>query len=159
MMCNRIFTITCRGGKAVLFSNKPDSKGRRHYQKFTASSTNNASIKALIKVLQIIPDDCQEQVAILAPEGVSCLSFDDTRAFWIENECTKTGEVLSEETFCLVAELDELLETKRDKVQIFGHRYVKSYKYKCEIKRAWDYTDKILPVQYVASTSSSDFDF
>lgn len=157
MMCTRIFTITCRGNKALLFSNKLDDKGRRPYQRFSATSTNNAAIKALIKVLEIIPNDCQEQVAILAPEGVSCLSFDDTRAFWIENECTKSGVCLTEETLDLVTKMDDLLAEKGDKVQIFGHRYVRATRYRNEIARAWNATDRILPVQYVASTS--DFDF
>ena len=57
MLCNRIFVITCRGGKALLFDNKPDSKGKRHYKKFTGPDSRIAGIKAWCYMLNMIPDE------------------------------------------------------------------------------------------------------
>lgn len=156
MICNRVFTITMRRNKAVLFTNKVDSRGKRPYQKFSASSSNNAGIKALIKVLEIIPQEVEEIVAILAPAGVSCLGFAETRDFWLTNEVTKSGVCLSEETLELVYKLDELLAEKGDKVQIFSHDFVKAYKYRAEIQRAWQYTNIIIPIEY-SETEMAEF--
>lgn len=147
MLCNRIFTITCRGGKALRFDNKPDIKGKRHYVKYTGTDSRTASLKAWIKILSLIPEDYDQQVAILLPSCVSFLSFSETRDFWITNECTKSGEMLDEETLDLVNQLDELLETKGDKVQNFSQNFTKAYKYRNEIALAWNTTNKVIPIE------------
>ena len=147
MLCNRIFTITCRGGKALRFDNKPDIKGKRHYVKYTGTDSRVASLKAWIKILSLIPEDYDQQIAILLPSCVSFLSFSETRDFWITNECTKSGEMLDEETLDLVNQLDELLETKGDKVQNFSQNFTKAYKYRNEISLAWNTTNKVIPIE------------
>ena len=147
MLCNRIFTITCRGGKALRFDNKPDIKGKRHYVKYTGTDSRVASLKAWIKILSLIPEDYDQQVAILLPSCVSFLSFSETRDFWITNECTKSGEMLDEEILDLVNQLDELLETKGDKVQNFSQNFTKAYKYRNEIALAWNTTNKVIPIE------------
>ena len=157
MLCNRIFTITCRGGKALRFDNKPDIKGKRHYVKYTGTDSRTASLKAWIKILSLIPEDYDQQVAILLPSCVSFLSFSETRDFWITNECTKSGEMLDEETLMLVTQLDELLELKHNKVQNFGQNYVKAYKYRNEIALAWNTTNKVLPVEIVQAVEEEAF--
>ena len=156
MLCNRIFTITCRGGKALLFDNKPDAKGKRHYKKFTASNSRIASMKAWCYVLNMIPADFGGQVAIMLPSCVSFLSFVETRDFWITNECTKSGECLDEDTLNAVNELDELLQAKDGKVHNFGQGFVKAYKYKNEIGLAWKMTNRIIPVEYVEDITEEE---
>lgn len=150
MLCNRIFVITCRGGKALLFDNKPDSKGKRHYKKFTSTDSRVAGIKAWCYMLNMIPDEFKGQVAVMLPSCISFLSFVDTRNFWVQNECTKSGEMLDEDTLNAVNELNELLQAKDGKVQNFGQSFVKAYKYKNEIGMAWKATNRIIPVEYVA---------
>ena len=147
MLCNRIFTITCRGGKALRFDSKPDIKGKRHYVKYIGTDSRVASLKAWIKILSLIPEDYDQQVAILLPSCVSFLSFSETRDFWITNEYTKSGEMLDEEILDLVNQLDELLETKGDKVQNFSQNFTKAYKYRNEIALAWNTTNKVIPIE------------
>lgn len=150
MTCNKIFTITCRGGKALLFSNKVDNKGKRHFQKFTATDSRNASLKAWIKILEIMPSDNTETIAILLPRAVSFLNFEETRTFWLTNECTKSGECLNEETLELVYKLNELLAEKGSLCHCISHNYVKAYKYKSEINIAWSFTNKLIPIEVEA---------
>lgn len=157
MTCSKIFTITCRGGRSLLFSNKADAKGKRHYQKFTANSSRNASLMAWIKILEIMPEDNSEMIAILLPSCVSFLAFKETRDFWLTNECTKTGEVIDDETLELVYKLNDLLEMKGDKVQNFSHSYVKAYKYKSEIALSWKFTNRIIPIEVVEATEIAEF--
>lgn len=157
MTCNRIFTITCRGGKALLFSNRVNEQGKRPYQKFTGTDSRCAALKAWIKVLEIMPDDNTEEVAILLPKCVSFLSFENTRSFWLENECTKSGEVIDEETLELVTKLDELLANKGLYTHNISHSYAKAYKYKTEINLAWGFTNKIFPVEFTADNMEEIF--
>ena len=148
MTCTKIFTITCRGGKAFLFSNVPNAQGKRSYKKFFGEDSMMAAINAWVHVLKVIPDDYEEPVAILLPSCVSFLAFDDTRNFWLENQCTKAGEVISDEMMEWVETLDELLNQKKDKTHNISHKYVKAYKYKAEISWAWNITNKLCPREY-----------
>ena len=151
----RTFTITNRGNKALRFDNKVDARGKRHYVKYSGSSSRTAVLNAWIKTLEYIPEDYSDQVTILLPNFIAFLTFEDNRKCWLENRCTKQGTILTEEEWELVARLDELIDNKN--VKHISHAYCKSYINQREVRLAWNTTNKVLPIEIVAGIEEEAF--
>ena len=132
-----------------------DARGKRHYVKYSGSSSRTAVLNAWIKTLEYIPEDYSDQVTILLPNFIAFLTFEDNRKFWLENRCTKQGTILTEEEWELVARLDELIDNKN--VKHISHAYCKSYINQREVRLAWNTTNKVLPIEIVAGIEEEAF--
>lgn len=151
----RIFTVAYRNGIAILTDSKKNEQGNGTSYKFEDSSSVIAGLKAVNFVLSKIPTNINfsNKIAILLPESISYLGYEDTREYWLTNKTTKQGKPLTPELLQQVTEMHELLKTRKHKVQIFNQRKLTSREFIAYRVETWNVLNKTMP-----AVNATEFD-
>ena len=155
----RIFTIACRKGTAILTDSKLNEQGHGTVKKFTAENSQLACVKALNDLLGRMPVGVKFDyaVAVLLPETINFLAYEDTRNYWIANGCKKNGDVIDANLLAEVKVLHKLLRVHNGNLQIFNQKKLTSPLYKNYSRATWQALDKIVPAEEVETVGSYDF--
>ena len=155
----RIFTIACRKGTAILTDSKLNEKGQGTIKKFTAESSQLACVKALNNLLGRMPVGVKfdYSIAVLLPEAINFLAYEDTRNYWIANGTKKNGEVIEETLLAEVKVLHGLLKIHNGNLQIFNQKKLTSPLYKNYTRATWQALERVVPAEKVETVASYDF--
>lgn len=150
----RIFTIACRKSTAVL----TDSKNMTS-ERFDADKSTNACIDALNSLLDRMPKGVKldYSIAILLPESISFLAYEDTRNYWLANGCKKNGEPIDVNTLNRVKKLHHLIKIQAKNIQIFNQKTISSPLYRSYARATWNLMNEIIPQEKQESVSCNSF--
>lgn len=156
----RIFSIACRKGVAILTDSKINASGKGSLRKFDTGNSQLSCIKALNDLLTRMPQGVKFDyaVAVLLPESINFLAYEDTRNHWIANGCKKNGEVIDETILNEVKTLHKLLKIHSGNVQIFNQKKLTSPIYKSYSRATWNAMNEIVPAEEMEVTSAYDFE-
>lgn len=155
----RIFSIACRKGTAILTDSKLNANGAGSLKKFEANSSQVACVKALNDLLNRMPQGVKfdYSIAVLLPESINFLAYEDTRNYWIANGCKKNGEVVEPVLLEEVKTLHKLLRIHSKNLQMFNQKKLTSPLYKSYNRATWDALNKIVPAEEVETVGAYDF--
>lgn len=156
----RVFTIACRKGTAIITDSKPNANGNGSLRKFEGKNSQLACLKALNDLLQRMPSGVRfdYSIAILLPESINFLAYEDTRNYWIANGCKKNGEVIEEELMNEVKVMHQLLRVHNKNLQIFNQKKLTSNLYKTYNRATWKALESIVPSDDVQTVSCESFE-
>ena len=128
-------------------------------KKFTAESSQLACVKALNNLLGRMPVGVKFDyaVAVLLPEAINFLAYEDTRNYWIANGTKKNGEVIEETLLAEVKVLHGLLKIHNGNLQIFNQKKLTSPLYKNYTRATWQALERVVPAEKVETVASYDF--
>lgn len=155
----RIFTIACRKGHSILTDSKQNENGNGTLKQFEAENSQMACLIALNDVLTRMPQGVKFDyaVAILLPQTISFLAYEDTRNFWLANGCKKTGEVIEENVLAEVRKMHKLLKAHGSNVQLFNQTRLTSPLYKSYSRATWEVMEQLYPSEN-GVVSCTDFE-
>lgn len=155
----RIFSLACRKGTAILTDSKLGPNGKGTFKKFESDNSQLSCIKALNDLLTRMPQGVKFDyaIAILLPESINFLAYEDTRNYWIANGCKKNGEVIEESILEEVKTLHNLLKVHASNIQMFNQKKLTSPIYKSYSRATWNTINELIPVEKQEVASSYDF--
>lgn len=155
----RIFTVACRKGVAILTDSKPNANGKGTVEDFRADNSQVACLKAVNTLLTRMPVGVKFDyaVALLLPETISYLSYEDTRNYWITNGKKKNGDVIAPELLEEVKVFHKLVRKHTGNLQIFNQTKVTSSLYKYYIRATWKALDRYMPAEKQDTVSCNNF--
>lgn len=147
----RIFAIACRKNTAII----TDSKTMK-YDTFTADNSQLACVKALNNLLDRMPKGVKLDyaVAILLPETINFLAYEDTRNYWLANGTKKNGDAIDPQLLAEIRTLHTLLRVQARNIQIFNQKKLKSPLYISYARATWNTMNDIMPRQNIVSCDS-----
>lgn len=159
-MRKRIFSIACRKGTAILTDSKPNANGNGSLRKFEAKNSQIACIKALNDLLTRMPSGVKfdYSIAVLLPDSINFLAYEDTRNYWLANGCKKNGEAVDPELLEEIKVMHKLLRVHNGNLQIFNQKKLTSPLYKSYNRATWRALDSIVPVSDVETVSCESFE-